>query len=957
MNDPRKKTTKPPREPDRPPSVDQERLDDIAEKFSTAMRAGQSPSVSQYVDQHGDADGELQQLLTSIQMIEELKIGHAEAEPPGVTPMIERIDDYRFLHEIGRGGMGIVYAAIHESLQRRVAIKILSSGLLGDPKHLARFRREARAAAQLRHTNIVPVFGVGRHEDHHYYVMDHISGITLRQWISRASGGLTEQVATMALATMAMHAGDTENVLPDATPAESAGELALADDPNSQTQPSTTPDSSAHFRWVSEIAMKIAGALQYAHNQGTMHRDIKPGNLILDRKGEIWITDFGLAKLTEQQAVTQTGEIVGTPQYMAPECFEGHFDTRSETYAVGLTLYELLTLQPAVSGKSPSEVIRNAAAGISQSPRKINPLIPRDLDTIVMKAISRSPDQRYQSGEALRRDLDCFLSNRPVSARRIGPFRRLARWSKREPVIASLTSLTFLSVISLAIVSAAGYLNVTEALKKISESDQNAKTALVARTDALRLAEHQRMRAERNLNVATNAFEQIMDDVTRRGIDPDAEILGEVTESATVGVTPADAELLKALLGFYDELSASNETRVTADDSAKRAAVASTINDHQKLRVESAVALRRVGDIYQRLGELEKADNAYAGAADRYARLRQTDPDDLNLVIAESQIQNERLIVAGSRGRLIEAISRFDDAVSLIRSSSQSAASVEGRFELARSNILMASTSARAGLDLAPSIPNQRRNQLPPRLARFLGNKNAGSRSQREQELIESAIESLQSLVAENPDDPRMRVTLGRAYRDQARIASNSRARSDRPISSSIKIFEDLLSELPNSDSFKFELAKSLSASETVGFFQLLRTTRANDLVDSLLEKSPELPRYLALKADVIEQLANHHLRAGRTDRAAQLRITQIKLFESLIAAMPSYIPYRIRLAQSFDAMADIDQRQKNTKAAADNLRRAIEILKPLGSGPGSPRGARQVLTRVTQKLQRIGNR
>lgn len=948
MNDPQHGPAKPPRESIPIKASDQERLDEIAEKFSAAIRDGECPSVSQYVDDHGDSGGELRQLLTSIQMIEELKIGHSKVEAPDTTPTIERIDDYRFLHEIGRGGMGVVYAAIHESLQRRVAIKILSSGLLGDTKHLARFRREARAAARLRHTNIVPVFGVGQHDDHHYYVMDHISGITLRQWITRANGCSTDQAATMAL-----NVGDTENAFSDATPAEFSDDFTFDNDPASKRHPTPTADPSSRFRWASEIAMKISGALQYAHNEGTLHRDIKPGNLILDRKGEIWITDFGLAKLTEQQAVTQTGDIVGTPQYMAPECFEGHFDARSETYAVGLTLYELLTLQPAVSGRSPSEVIRNAAAGVSQSPRKINPRIPRDLDTIVMKAISRSPDQRYQTGEALRSDLECFLANRPVSARRIGPFRRLACWSKREPTIAALTALTFLSVISLAVVSAAGYLNVKQAFERVSESDQNAKTALIARTDALRLAEHQRVRAERNLNVATDAFENIMDAVTERGMDPDAEILGEVTESATAGVTPADAELLKSLLGFYDELSASNGTPEFADDSITD--VLSTV-DNQDLRIESAVALRRVGDIYQRLGELTNANNAYASAADRYARLRRSDPTDLALIITEAQVHNERLVVAGSRGRLIEAISCFDDAVSLIQASPEAAASIEGRFEIARSNILMASTSARAGLDQTPSPPNKRRNQLPPRLARFWGEKSASSRPQRERELIDSAIESLRSLADEIPDDPRIRVTLGRAYRDQARIAANSRRRSDAPISSSIKIFDDLLRESPDSDSFKYELAKSLCASETVGFFQLMRTTQASDLVDSLLEKSPELPRYLSLKADVIEQLSDHSLRGGRTDRAAQLRIAQIELLESLTAAMPSYIPYQIRLARSLDAMADIKLRQKDGKSAAKYLQQAINILEPLGSGPGSHNGVRQTLTRATQKLQRIDN-
>ena len=381
-------------------TIDQSIIDRIAEEFTSAIRGGNHPSIEEYLGQYPAAAEQLKSLLTSIAMIEGLKQASAD-ESSDNAAAIRQLDDYTIVREIGRGGMGVVFEAIHQSLGRRVALKVLAHRLVGDTKHLTRFRREARAAARLRHPNIVAVFGVGQADNHHYYVMDFIHGMSLREWLQSITGQRGNALPTRALSVADSDSDFQFNCsesLPQPPQSLQSGNLYVPEN----------NDSPQYFRWVADHVATICDALDYAHRQGVLHRDIKPANLLIDGKGGVWIADFGLAKLAESQAVTMTGDIVGTPQYMPPESFEAQYDVRSETYGVGLLLYELLTLRPAIEGKHPGDVIRKATEGITTSPRKLNAHIPRDLETIVLKSLSLDPEQRYQSGEELGNDLQRF---------------------------------------------------------------------------------------------------------------------------------------------------------------------------------------------------------------------------------------------------------------------------------------------------------------------------------------------------------------------------------------------------------------------------------------------------------------------------------------------------------------------------------------------------------------------
>src|SRR5262249_5881216 len=226
---------------------------------------------------------------------------------------------------------------------------------------------------------------------------------------------------------------------PDATAAYEGSPPSSAVLPGQSELSSAERNRRAYYRSVAQIGVQTAGALSYAHARGIIHRDIKPGNLLLDTTGNVWVTDFGLAK-TGDAGMTHTGDILGTIRYMAPERFQGQCDVRADVYALGMTLYELLTLKAAYVSSDRlklMELIRNCEPA---SPRSIDTRIPRDLETIVMKAIDKDVRRRYQSADELWEDLQRFVQDEPIKARRIGSVERLGRWCRRNPALASLTA-------------------------------------------------------------------------------------------------------------------------------------------------------------------------------------------------------------------------------------------------------------------------------------------------------------------------------------------------------------------------------------------------------------------------------------------------------------------------------------------------------------------------------------
>jgi WD40 repeat protein len=375
------------------------------------------------------------------------------------------LGDFEIRRELGRGGMGVVYEAEQRTLGRRVALKILPWDATLDERSLQRFRQEAHAAAQLHHPHIVPVHEVGSALGLHYYAMQLIEGHSLAEWLKAGRGEPSS-------------AGQTPT------------QVSLSDTPIPGLA-SARSVQSLDCRALARLALQAADALEHAHQQGVLHRDIKPANLLVDNVGDLWITDFGLAKAQGASELTRTGDLVGTLRFMAPERFRGWCDPRSDVYSLGLTLHELLTREPAFANQPQERLIQKILHEDPPRPRKLNPAIPPDLETIVLKASAKEPVQRYRSAAELAEDLGLFLAGRPIKARRVTALGKTWRWCRRNPAAAlMLGSIALLLVVIAVGASVNAHLLGSardDLAKKHDAAQENLRGAYLAQAQARRL--------------------------------------------------------------------------------------------------------------------------------------------------------------------------------------------------------------------------------------------------------------------------------------------------------------------------------------------------------------------------------------------------------------------------------------------------------------------------------------
>jgi eukaryotic-like serine/threonine-protein kinase len=506
-------------------SSDRDPLERLAAEFLERRRRGEIPSPSEYAEQFPQWAEQILEFFPALELMEGLKPGSRDQTTSlpatsAVAPRLERLGEYRILREIGRGGMGVVYEAVQESLGRRVALKILPLHGRIDPIQMERFQLESRSAARLHHTGIVPVHGVGDHGGVHYYAMQYIQGHGLDvilEDLRRLRAGAAalppsangkpenNDTGSMAIARSLL-TGRFSGPRPDRAPGtlnatSTDGDIGSSSSVEAPPAAAASINSvlslstdSGYYRAVARLGIQVAEALAHAHGLGVLHRDIKPSNLLLDVDGHVWVTDFGLAKLEGSDGPTQTGDIIGTLRYMAPERFEGWSDRRSDLYGLGMTLYELLTLRPAFESATRAKLIDQVIHDQPPSPRKHDPRVPRDLETIVMKAIAKEPADRYATAEALAADLENFVADKPIVARRSGPLERAWRWCRRNKAAAGLLAAT--AVAALALVGVMVGASYNSRLKQMNTQLETTNSALaVSRKDE----QAQRERAERNL--------------------------------------------------------------------------------------------------------------------------------------------------------------------------------------------------------------------------------------------------------------------------------------------------------------------------------------------------------------------------------------------------------------------------------------------------------------------------
>ncbi len=354
--------------------------------MSDRASRGEHVNITEVCKSHPDLADELKELWGAVMIANavgsDVESGAASVvEEPDITAAIElpcRIGDYELLEELGRGGMGVVYKALHVSLNRIVAVKMLLRGRFASADDQARFRAEAEAIAQLDHPNIVPVYEVGQLEGHVYFSMKYVRGQTMQQLL--AGGPLDQNTAALLLA-------------------------------------------------------KVAKAVDFAHRRGVLHRDLKPSNIMIDDEGEPHVNDFGLAKqLSARDSLTRSGAVIGTPAYMSPEQAAGHrgqVGPVSDVYSLGSILYHAITGQPPFKGDSAVDVVLRVLEEDAPLARTINPNANRDLEMIATRCLQKPTDLRYESAAALAQDLEAWLADEPVAAR-TGPISQLAAMMFRE---------------------------------------------------------------------------------------------------------------------------------------------------------------------------------------------------------------------------------------------------------------------------------------------------------------------------------------------------------------------------------------------------------------------------------------------------------------------------------------------------------------------------------------------
>ncbi|HJZ93875.1 MAG TPA: serine/threonine-protein kinase [Gemmataceae bacterium] len=855
---------------------DDSTLDELTEEFARRWRAGERPSIEEYADRYPQWADEIRDVFPTVQMMEDLKPRPADPTEPNLptnngTPAPQRLGEFRIIQELGRGGMGVVYEAVQESLGRHVALKVLPAHLLANEKLRARFHRESHAAARLHHTNIVPVFGVGEDAGLCYYVMQLIPGRGLDEVLKDEGGRMKDE---------------------------------------------TNHPSSfiLHPSQVARIGAQAADALAYAHSQGVLHRDIKPSNLLLDDRGQVWVTDFGVAKLVEEAHLTQSGDLVGTLKYMPPERFAGQSDARGDVYGLGITLYELLAGRPAFPDTTPQHLIHLITQADVPRLRKANPAVPPDLETIVLKAAARDPAQRYQTAAALAEDLRRFLDDRPILARRISPAGLAWRWCRRNPVTAGSLATVFLLMVAVTVVSVVSYV-------RTSAANQEAQKALASETA-------QREHAEATSELALDALNRIYDRFapTRLVVTPPSDDAG--AELPVQPALPPEAvRLLEDSLQTYEKIARSSR-------------------EFPRLQAQAAEANHRIGDIRQRLGRFDESVIAYRTAIDLYAHLpAESAADEIRIKLARSY--NEL-------GRVLRTLQQFEEAG---RAHSQAVRTLaeapkpfadrpECRYELARSFYSLGQWD----MFLFPGpLPPKVSGPGPPPALGLLGigrnrplfvKKSFGPPPEFPGgHPVHRAIGLLEQLVKEHPTVPEYRHLLACCYRDSPPGPGPWPPPAVWPGSDrAIELLRRLVADHPKVPDYKFDLCETLRRMPPPGFpgdagdasQRRERLKEATDLSSDLVTEYPNVPQYTAAHAQYLDWLGMEAFLARDFDESERMHRKAVTYQSTLVKQYPAVVAYAFWLSLMECSLGRVLVERGELKEARTRFQSATDRLEGL---------------------------
>jgi serine/threonine protein kinase/Flp pilus assembly protein TadD len=818
----------------------------------------------------------------------------SEDDPDG-----PRLGDFRVIRELGRGGMGVVYEAEQHSLGRRVALKVLPFAAAIDPRQIARFRVEAQAASHLNHPHIVPVYSVGCQRGVHYYAMQLIDGPTLAERIAELRGqdgaiGTSGSTLVLSLAT------------PEKAPAPAVAATTEGETPASRPPSTMSTRHRAFFLEAARLGRQAAEALEHAHQQGVLHRDVKPSNLIVDGRGHLWVTDFGLARFQGEGSLTATGDLLGTLRYMSPEqalANRAVVDQRTDVYSLGATLYELLTLQPAFAGSDRQELFRKIAQEEPRRPRAINPAVPRDMETIIVKAMAKDPAARYVTAQELADDLHRFLDDRPILARPPGPLERSARWARRHTA-AVVVALPLLAIMVLGLT--AGIIVVLAKQAEIERARDAART--------------QR-------------------DQTRRAIKEWYTDIAEDWLGQQPDLQPLQREFLLKALKYYQAFALERDP-----DPAVRA--------------EAGEAAFRVAEIQRKLGHNDEAERAYRqaiavleaipahagrGSPDPALRLTEGLPTTVPDGTSSADVVRESLCRSYSGlGSLLIDTNRSDEAEYFLhRATELTQALVDGTADTPDNRPLLASSYHRLGI-----------------LLRQIGRPRQAETAYRKAVELAEAIGGLRGLKMEAGLHGNLGIVLTQTGQSSA---------AEQSYRDAVKRYQALVQGEPAVPVYRQELARSLRAlgnllaQKTEGKTEAERVLRrALELYDRLAADAPDVPQFHQELAPTLLNLAKMLWTTGRSHEAEPLFARAGDLYETLAADRPDRADYRVAMAMARFHLGSLLAARGDFTAARDRLQQAVasqrEALRLSPHDPTIREGLRVPRETLTSVLIRLGD-
>jgi len=917
-------------------------LKELVEEYLVRLRRGERPSIAEYARRHPELAEQINEMFPTLGLVELFKPDSGEvtdlpSSDPAVTCTglpLKQLGDFRILREVGRGGMGVVYEAEQETLGRHVALKVLPWHVALDDTTLERFRREARAAARLHHTNIVPVFEVGQEGDICFYAMQFIQGQGLDLVIeelrrlrdesgrepsaknrprfppppgeespvpripslpARQVSQVARSLVTGRFASEPPNPDAMDPKLAPSRPSVSAGTAVLIDGIETDATgativPGAVPTAGAvagpsvsssavlpggaqlstvesgrrpYHLGVARIGQQAAQALAYAHARGIVHRDIKPSNLLLDTAGIVWLTDFGLAK-DEAHGLTDSNAVVGTLRYMAPERFRGQADARADIYALGLTLYELLALQPAFELGDRLQLVEQIKSADPKPPRAIDARIPRDLETIVLKAIDKEPARRYQNAMELADDLRRFTDDQPILARKSTPLERMRRWHRRNPAVAALL-WTLLVVLS---------------------------SGLVGMTWLYRRADNERQRAEANFRDARTAVDDYLTGVSQqRLLDvPGLEHLRkELYETALkyyqkfIIQHAHDPRLRSDLANAYErvgmitDMIGARPDALTAHRQALeiRSALARDYPENVRFQQDVAKSADNIGNLLSVMGRVEEAERSFRRAITILEPLIGSHPDVASLQQDVTRSYNNLGLLQKTIGRMAEAEQSYRRVVEILEPWTR-----------------------------GDQPENADRHQALAVCYTNLGSlKGMTGASVEAGQWFQKAIPIFEALTKAHPDDTRYWQDLGKFHDNVGMLHSltGQVEGAERSYRQSIQIQERLNREHPSVVEFQQDLAKTYT--------------------------------------DLGVLLAATH-----KQEAAQSYQRAVEILEPLARTHPLVIPFQQDLARSYSVLGTLQTESGLTTPAMQSLQRARAIQELLvREHPGDPENQRDL--------------